>query len=611
MSKAISRALARALLLCWLVATWPLVSNAQRLVYRVDLTHAAEHYAAITIQLLDLRPDTLTFQMPVWVPGIYSEFHYGRFIKDLTAYDTAGHELSIKRVKTDRWKIGNATSIGEIRYRIENSASDNTTPLVGIAKIDADGVFANTEALFGYVNDNKDIPATIILTVPKDWLVATTLESASDGDFTDEARFHQLVYKVSDYESLADAPLIVAPGLKTSSFAESGVNYLVVAAGDESFPIDSFAMRARRVVLAETSFYGKVPFREYMFAVYAGSGRAERFGLAHAGSSIFTIAGADWAANGENDEHLIASTFFKTWNGKQFHISALGPVDFALPLSARSLWFNEGLSDYYADLLLVRYGYLTPSAFFDAIDRWEACAESSDHISLETLSERAAKYEPSHCEALRARGALAALLMDIEIRSRTHGQRSLDNVLLRMSSEASSGRTYDDKKFINTIEKFSDTPLDTIYVRYIAGTEPLPVEAYLDKLGAAKELPEAMKSNGQLGLDLALNAAGTAIITATPRDTVVHSPFEKGDTVTAINGERVSERAVAEAKAAARRGEPVKLKVVHNAHAVTVLVPGSPSAKSKALVSAKDRPSQLALRKALLGKRKVKRVKRG
>lgn len=575
-------------------------AEAQLLIYHVDLTHASERYADVTMKIVGLRPDTLLFQMPVWAPGVYSEIHYGRFIHDVTAYDSAGRELPVEHIKTDRWKIVNATSIRLIRYRVKNSADDGS-PMAGLAHIDADGVFANAEALFGYINSDKSMPGTIIFELPKDWQIATTLESATTDDVTDGNRWHQLVYKLSDYEQLADAPIIAAPALRTTMFNEGGIDYSVVVAGNDAFDLNGFASRARKVVQAETSFYGKVPYDDYTFAVYASPDGIEPFGLAHEASSVYTV-GANTDA--ESLSQLIASTFFKTWNGEQFHISSLGPIDFTAPLAARSLWFTEGLSDYYATLLLVRYAGMSPSTFFHAVDEWEALAERADRISLEELSARLSgagrKYDAEIARTLRARGALAALAMDIEIRSKTKGRSSLDNVLLRMNAEAPSGKTYDDKKLIQAIETYAKVPLDSLYVHCIAGGQALPIEVYLDKIGAARELPESMKQNGEIGFDLALNAAGSAIIAETPRDTAMFSTqVVKGDTVTAINGEKVTKQAVAEAKSAFAHGEPVNLKIVKNAHPLSVTI------KKK-----KSDQSALTLRNGLIGKRKVaKRVK--
>src|SRR5581483_3842728 len=475
-------------------------ATAQRLIYRVDLSHIADHFIDVTVQPIELRPDTMIFQMPVWTPGIYSEVHYGRFVQDLQAFDSSGNELRILHTKPDRWKIINPNTIAKITYRVKDSHSDASSPELGLARIDANGVFANVEALFGYFDDDKSIPGTLVLTnLPKDWMVATTLDPATDGNTDGDAQFHQSVFNIDDYESFADAPLVIAPNFQTASFSQNGVQYEIVAAGLSEFPIDSFADAASHIVRAETSFYGNVPFEKYMFVIYPNENRSP-FGLAHDASSVYALDGEDWSVRESATRQLIAATFFKTWNGKQFHIPQLGPVDFTAPVSAHSLWFSEGVSEYYAELLRVRYGLETPAEFFLAIENWEREADHTSTISLDGLSEKMGNYDRGRVEALRARGALAALIMDIEIRDKTQGRSSLDKVLLRMEREAPSGKTYDDNEFIKTLSGYSGIDLQDVYAHYIANAEPIPVQAYLEKMGAGREVPESM-TGGEMGLN--------------------------------------------------------------------------------------------------------------
>src|SRR5437762_2301501 len=103
------------LLLCCSFSTHS--AHGQRLVYRVDLRHTDEHYIDITVQPLDVRPDTMIFQMPVWSPGTYSEVHYGRFIRSFEARDSSGGELPVRRIGQDRWKItATKQPVAEIHY---------------------------------------------------------------------------------------------------------------------------------------------------------------------------------------------------------------------------------------------------------------------------------------------------------------------------------------------------------------------------------------------------------------------------------------------------------------------------------------------------------------
>jgi predicted metalloprotease with PDZ domain len=464
----------------------------------------------------------------------------------------------------------------------------------------------------------------MLFNVPKGWMVATTLDPATDGATTGDAEFHQTSFNVDDYATLASSPLIAAPHFSAVQFTRDGVDYAVVAGGENAFPVDSFASATNQIARAENSFFGKVPYRRYLFVVYTGA--EQPFGIAHGTSSVYTLPNGDWSAHAPAIEHLVAATMFKTWNGGQFHISQLGPVDFTEPIEARSLWFSEGVSEYYAELLRVRYGLITAPDFFTAIDNWEGLANgdgSGDTGSLESLSLRMKTFNPICVECLRARGSLAAMLMDIEIRDKTHRKHSLDNVLLRMDRDVRTGKTYNDAKFDKTLSAYSSVDLSAFYDRYICKSDVLPLEAYLEKMGAGSDVPDGMKTGNEFGLALALNTAGTAIIDAPENDSLEaeevladnkakEMDLKPGDTVVAIDGENVSPESVEDAKARLAAGRLVKLALVRNAKAVPVRVKSKhPRTASDLRLALVSRPSaeQLALRNAIIGKRRLKRSK--
>ncbi len=586
--------------------------RAQRLVYRIDLSHTGQHYIDVTVQPMGMRPDTMVFQMPVWSPGVYSEVNYGRFIEGLQAFDSSGKELPMKRVNKDLWKIP-SSGVAKLTYRVRDSHEDGSSPEIGLARIDRNGVFANTEALFGYFDNDKGIPGTIILTLPKHWMVATTLEVATDHALTEADRFHQTVFDFDDYESLAQAPLLIAPKFLTTDFTQDGVDYTVVANGNADFPIDSFAVQSAQILRAETSFFRKIPFRNYLFVIDVNDNAP--FGIAHQRSSVFTLPAASWCAQSGATEQLLAETLFQTWNGEQFHISPLGPVDYTSAIHAHSLWFSEGVSEYYAGLLRVRYGLISTPEFFSIVDGWMNTGDAASPGSLEILSERLCKNNPACLEALRARGALVALMMDIAIRENSGDRHSLDNVLLRMERDVPTGKTYDDSLLIRTISKYSGTDLSDFYDHYIAGTDPLPVEQYLEKMGAGSAIPASMRTNGEFGLNLALNAAGMAVISAVAEDSLVTStPLECGDTVCSVNGETVTTRSIAEAQSSMRSGMPVAITLVRDKKDVPVTIRAKVKAKRPRMAAYEILPGatrhELVLRRGLIGHRRVLRFKK-
>jgi len=589
-------------------------ASAQRMVYHVNLDHISDHYVDVTLEPLDLRPDTMTFQMPAWYPGSYSEVHYGRFIHGFEALDSSGHELSVKHTRPDRWKITNSSgkncTVAQIKYRVEDSHTDGSAPAAGLARIDDGGVFAYTGSIFGYLDDDQGIPATIIFDQPKGWKIATNLESVTVGETEGDARLKQNVFNMTDYGELTESPLVIQPDIKMAEFTLDGVPYTIVTSGVINFPIDSFEAAASHTIRAVTSFFPKAPYESYMFVVDAGS--QHPLAVANEAASIYELPSiTDWTAQGPEIERLIATTLFKTWNGKYFHLPQLGPIDFTTPVLAQSLWFTEGVSEYYGELLRVRYGLASPSEFFNAIDRWETEEEEASHVSLEALSAQMRHYDEARLEAMRARGALAAMMMDIEIRQKSHNKHSLDNVLARMDRDAVSGRTYDDKQLMNTVAKYSATDLNDFTTHYIASADTLPIEEFVERIGAGR-VPTSMQG-GQMGLNVALNTAGLAIITAPPAEALeADATLQKGDTIEAIDEKKVSKDIVKTAEKDITEGKTVKLTVLRGAKSMAVNLHAK-KAKSTVRSSYASMTTasleEIAMRKAMIGTRRLKRAK--
>jgi predicted metalloprotease with PDZ domain len=319
--------------------------------------------------------------------------------------------------------------------------------------------------------------------------------------------------------------------------------------------------------------------------------------------------------------HQLASTIFKTWNGKRFHISPLGPVEYSVPMRAKSLWFNEGFSDYYAEMLMARSGLTPSSAFYSAIDRWTHATEATQdapfsNASLEELSSKQEKYDPALVNELREKGALMALLMDIEIRTQSNNRRSLDAVLSKMNKDAASGKTYDDNALIKTIGEYATVDLSDFYTRYIAGSETPPVEDYLNRMGASREQREPIAITGPLGFELALNKTGNAVLKEISNDDtgLAQAGLQPGDTIALVNGSRMSPIVLTSFKTSIQNGEPQRVGVLRNRKVVDVVVKPKERMvtikRTPVKTIAKANPRQLALRKAMLGKQSVS-TKRG
>ena len=64
---------------------------------------------------------------------------------------------------------------------------------------------------------------------------------------------------------------------------------------------------------------------------------------------------------------LASHEYFHAWSGKRLRPVELGPFDYENEVYTKSLWLVEGITDYYADLVLARAGVVTKTEFLGAL----------------------------------------------------------------------------------------------------------------------------------------------------------------------------------------------------------------------------------------------------
>lgn len=482
-------------LLLILFLTLANISAAQELTYNVDLKHTESHKVSVEILLKKCGAKTVTYQMPIWAPGAYSVTHYGHYVNDLKAFNNKGKELNVKQPNGDRWEISNAKNINKITYTVSDSHKDSTSLYFALCHIDTNFFFANGTCLFGYVNDKKNIPSTVDYDLPKAWMVATALYTVAHNHYTNFSSTKWLRFKAKNYDELADAPVLAGADFQTRTFKDGKAWYDIIVASDKPFPMDSLEDLTRKIVHAQTDFFHDTPFDHYTFLInaptYFHSPSATQGALEHANSSAYLLANLPWNIFKEYGADIISHEFFHTWNVKRIHSSLLGPFDYTKRVMTTSLWLSEGITDYYAHTLLTRYN-ITPYRSLElTLENLLYSIKNSNAAqtkNLEDLSIAESDFDLTNAMVFYSKGTIVGLMLDIEIRFRTNNKRSLDDVMLALNAEAKRGKTFDDKELIGKMEKITGLDLQDFYKKYIAGTEELPIEEYLKKMGMGHTL---------------------------------------------------------------------------------------------------------------------------
>jgi len=591
----------------------PSISSAQRLLYSIDLRKAEEQKINVTVRPIGIKKERLIFQMPAWAPGTYAEIHFGKFVKNMKAKDTDGKELNVRKVNDDSWEIPDAENIGELSYTVQNSYNEAEAPYYALAQVNKELVYVNGPAVYGYFNNLKDAAATVNILVPEGWSLATPLDAATDGmKVTPETRFKQSIFTASTYDKLVDAPILAAPTFQTKSFKEGKTPYDIVVVSDRPFAMDSLLTQTRNIVRSQTSFFKSIPFQQYYFLFYAptASKLPSRAlgGISHENSSFYLVPNAGWSQFQNGSLPIVAREFFHTWTERKIHSAQMSTIDYTTPIKTKSLWLTDGITDYYAKLLPARYGFASPATFYNSVQTWhDMLQQEGSDLSLEQLSQEASSNDLERSRLFLSKAPLVALMMDIEIREKTKNRKSLDDVLIALYKNSRNGRTYNDKELVKTIENTVGVDLTEFYSKYIAGDEQLPLEEYLNKMGAASDLPEGLRPQADIGFDLALSKTGS-IIVKDVRDT--SSGLRIGDTISKLNDVVLDGKNITALMSKFKEGDNVRVTVVKNKKpkelAAVVKRKSAPKVGTlKVAPATKPNRSQLTLRKGIIGKRKL------
>jgi len=498
--------------------------------YTVSIPDPASESFQVKALLNGIQLDTMTFYFPIWGPGAYDVVNFGGYVHDFAAAAGDGAPLKVIRTDTNTFKVVGVGSGTTLSYRVHDIESTDNSAWFGLSDIEPTFAFANTPAIFGYPDGYKDIPYDVTYRVPSGWDIAVGLDPAGAADS----------YRARDYDELVDAPVQMGTFQKFT-FDLDGKPYVITVTAPEKLSqsdAQGLVDSTRKIVRIITGFFGDIPYDRYVFQHYLVTQTPDDvlFGaLEHRNSSTYRMP---YAAGNVADElgPVIAHEFWHAWSPKRIHVRQLGPFDYQHPPRTKSLWFAEGLTEYYAQVLLLRNGMVAPEKLLSDIDQGaEMLGSRPQRESITSLSMKIAEVPPMQVLALYTKGPLLGFLLDADIRLQTDNKKSLDDAMRFFNEQyGKTGKTFGDDDIVPMMERATGTNLQDFYNRYIAGTDPLPFAEYLPKIGLTfVEYPDTVAT---FGGDLEQDAKGWKIVAVTPGSSFEAMGLRVGDVLTELHG---------------------------------------------------------------------------
>ncbi|HUQ19064.1 MAG TPA: PDZ domain-containing protein [Gemmatimonadaceae bacterium] len=464
-----------------------------------------------------------------------------RFWRYVERPTVLGMKLGASIVREDSavWRVA---SHGEtlVHYRIRLPVNEQNQRGSWRPFFRSTGALTGDLHTFMYMIGAEKAPATIKVDVPSGWKIATALQSTTD----------PTVFRASSAEEVMESPILVG-NLHTWSFTTSGVRHRVVywpLPSATKFDTTVFVNRIRHITEQGTALFRGAPYREYVFLVQDGAYGA----LEHPNS---VTLGAPSALLAEDQTELLeeaAHEYMHLWNLMRIRPVERTGLDYHPARETRGLWFSEGLSMYYADLLL-RRGKIPTSdstrlAHLSHLIEQYLGNSSYQHISPEEASLGAYRSSPGtfgdYSPSVHLQGEVIGAMVDLIIRDATNNTRSIDDVMRLMMQRYSGQRGFGGRDIELTVADVCGCDVKQFFDAHVRGTQPIDFNRYLRLAGLRSEtkVGPALEGAGKPAIDLRIFAwmppgeQRPRLLLIDPNSTWVRAGLHTDDQLVSVNG---------------------------------------------------------------------------
>ena len=481
-------------------------------IYRVDLTRIERDRALVSLQCKGLDQDRVIFHFPKTIPGTYKELDYGEMIDSILAMDSKGEKLPSEKISNNSFQISNAKNLSTISYWVNDSwdhpkAMSRIWPMGGTNIEDSLNFVVNASGWFGFFDGLELVPLDISFLIPKGMSSFSALPLK-------EADGQEIKFRARDYHHLIDCPIMISkPDTSTFMVANTKVFIESYHANGEIGFADVIKKEIQPSMEAVTSFIDSLPVDEYHFILYLRDGkefmkvmRSKEVGLfkkiktawsnkslmgsgalEHGNSSFYVLSDFGDTSFTSIIKRVALHEFMHIITPLNLHSEQIGNFDYVDPKMSKHLWLYEGITEYFANLILVRSGLITEREFFSDRIRnkiYRSKLYPEKKIAFTEMSKNIfdKKYE-SHYYQVYERGALIGLLLDIEIIRLTDGRRSLKEVILELSKRYGLENSFDEEGFFDEFTALVHPDLRQWFSDHVEGTIPLDIKGSLAQIG--------------------------------------------------------------------------------------------------------------------------------
>ena len=456
------------------------------------------HQWHITLKFQNPSDSSVVLKLPNWVPGSYLIRDFSRHIITISA-ECGGQPAALSQTAKNIWQTSPKSGHWVIRYIVYAFDLSVRGSFLDINR----GFFDGSCLFFSIEGRLKDTHSLSFNDLPKEWRIATSMPTTGSNTF-----------QTTSYHDLIDHPVELG-NIEFLDFETGGIPHRIALSGHyPDFDRDRLVSDIRKICETElTMFPSPAPFTHYLFLLHVGDNIYG--GLEHISSTALLADRHSLPPHsmGEaNDAYtqllgLFSHEYFHAWNVKSIKPAAFTPYDLDCENYTEQLWAFEGITSYYDDLFLARSRTIAPEVYLRLLAQSITRVQQTKGRLKQSLAEssftawnkfyKQDENSPNAIVSYYQKGALAALCLDLAIRSKSSGRHTLDSVMQQhYRNWLDTRQGIPEKQWQARCQAFTGLDLEDFFQTTLYTTSDLPLAELLATIGIGLQWQAQPRSHG-------------------------------------------------------------------------------------------------------------------
>ena len=431
--------------------------------YFISYSHPERHFIDFKLIIDTKDLNILKLQLPAWRPGRYELGNFAKNIKDFNAFGDNNEVLDFSKKTKDLWLIECET----FDKVVVNYSYYSSELNAGSTYLDQNQIYINPVNCIFFNPDNYNSSYEISFDLHSDFKIYSSLENIGNNTL-----------KASNFEELADSPIIASDSAQHKSLKINNVNFSFCFQGEVKVDWDILIKDFTSFISYQIKLFGSFPHKSFLF-LFQITPYLAYHGVEHHHSTVILLGPSYDIFKNLYKELLGVSSheLYHVWNVKGIRPKDMLPYDYSKENYTNMGYVTEGVTTYMGDRILFESGIFTLEQYFNELNKLfqrHFHNDGRNHYSVsesswDTWLDGYVQGIPGRKVSIYVEGALIALICDAKIRRATKHKKSLHDVMRKMYSGSDQLSGYDMELYKSNLESVSGESFDAIFSEIIYG----------------------------------------------------------------------------------------------------------------------------------------------